>query len=103
MTIDEFLAMAGIPNTGSGEYVSAGTAESLPAVMNAVSVISEAVATMPCYLYRVRNDNGREAREWLSNHPVDFLLNEQPNDCQTPYQFKRTMMRHCLLNGNAMR
>lgn len=48
MTIDEFLAMAGIPNTGSGEYVSAGTAESLPAVMNAVSVISEAVATMPC-------------------------------------------------------
>jgi phage portal protein BeeE len=31
---------------------------------------------------------------------VDFLLNEQPNDCQTPYQFKRTMMRH-LLNGNA--
>ncbi|APM57273.1 TPA: phage portal protein [Klebsiella pneumoniae] len=101
MTIDEFLAMAGIPNTGSGEYVSAGTAESLPAVMNAVSVISEAVATMPCYLYRVRNDNGREAREWLSNHPVDFLLNEQPNVCQTPYQFKRTMMRHCLLNGNA--
>jgi phage portal protein BeeE len=54
MTIDEFLAMAGIPNTGSGEYVSAGGAESLPAVMNAaVSVISEAVATMPCYLYRV--------------------------------------------------
>lgn len=63
MTIDEFLAMAGIPNTGSGEYVSPGTAESLPAVMNAVAVISEAVATMPCYLYRVRNDNGREARE----------------------------------------
>ncbi|WP_181025854.1 phage portal protein [Pectobacterium brasiliense] len=101
MTIDEFLAMAGIPNTGSGEYVSPGTAESLPAVMNAVAVISEAVASMPCYLYRVANDNGREAREWLHTHPVDYLLNESPNDCQTAYQFKRTMMRHCLLNGNA--
>ncbi|MDK9420833.1 phage portal protein [Pectobacterium carotovorum] len=101
MTIDELMAWAGVPNTGSGEFVSAGTAESLPAVMNAVAVISEAVATMPCYLYRVRNDKGREAREWLSNHPVDFLLNEAPNDCQTPYQFKRTMMRHCLLTGNA--
>ncbi|KGT88300.1 HK97 family phage portal protein [Erwinia typographi] len=101
MTIDEFLSMAGIPNTGSGEYVSAGTAESLPAVMNAVAVISEAVATMPCYLYKVRNDKGREAREWLDDHPVDHLLNETPNDCQTAYQFKRTMMRHCLLNGNA--
>jgi HK97 family phage portal protein len=101
MTIDEFMAMAGIPNTGSGEYVSAGTAESLPAVMNAISVISEAVATMPCFLYQVRHLNGQEEREWLSNHPVDFLLNEQPNEVQTAYQFKRTMMRHCLLNGNA--
>lgn len=101
MTIDEFMAMAGIPNTGSGEYVSPGTAESLPAVMNAVSVISEAVATMPCFLYQVRHLNGQEEREWLSNHPIDFLLNEQPNDVQTAYQFKRTMMRHCLLNGNA--
>ncbi len=101
ITLDEFMQMAGVPNTGSGEHVSAGTAESLPAVMNAVTVISEAVASMPCYLYRVRNDNGREAREWLDGHPVDYLLNEQPNDCQTAYQFKRTMMRHCLLNGNA--
>ena len=40
MTIDEFLAMAGIPNTGSGEYVSAGTAESLPAVMNAANEVA---------------------------------------------------------------
>lgn len=102
LTIDEFVQLAGIPNTGSGEYVSAGTAESLPAVMNAISVISEAVATMPCYLYLVRrNAEGIETREWLRNHPVDYLLNEQPNDCQTPFQFKRTMMRHCLLNGNA--
>ncbi len=62
LSIDDFLALSGVPNTGSGEYVSAGTAESLPAVMNAVSVIAEAVATMPCYLYLVRNDKGREAR-----------------------------------------
>ncbi|EJJ3051678.1 phage portal protein, partial [Escherichia coli] len=37
LSIDDFLALSGVPNTGSGEYVSAGTAESLPAVMNAVS------------------------------------------------------------------
>jgi len=101
MTIDDFMRLAGIPNTGAGEYVSSGTAESLPAVMNAVSVISEAVATMPCFLYQVRHQNGQEEREWLSNHAVDFLLNERPNEVQTAYQFKRTMMRHCLLNGNA--
>ena len=59
MTLDEFMALAGTSNTGAGEYVSSGTAESLPAVMNAVTVISEAVATMPCYLYLVRNEKGR--------------------------------------------
>ncbi|MDE9552534.1 phage portal protein [Xenorhabdus bovienii] len=101
MSIDEFLFLAGASNTKSGEHVSPSTAEGLPAVMNAVTVISEAVATMPCYFYRVQHQNGKESREWLSDHPVDYLLNECPNDCQTPYQFKRTLMRHCLLNGNA--
>lgn len=101
MSIDELLSLAGISNTNSGEHVSASTAEGLPAVMNAVTVISEAIASMPCYLYRVHNDKGRESREWLSGHPVDYLLNERPNDYQTAFQFKRTLMRHCLLNGNA--
>ncbi|MGP9437420.1 phage portal protein [Ewingella sp. AOP8-B2-18] len=97
MTIDDFMALAEFPNTGSGEHVSPTTAESLPAVLNAVTVISDSVASMPCYLYRVQN----ESRAWLADHPVDYLLNERPNDCQTPFQFKKTMMRHCLLNGNA--
>lgn len=101
MTIDQLLSLAGVPNTKSGEYVSPSVAEGLPAVMNAVTVISEAVASMPCYLYRSHNDKGRESREWLNDHPVDYLLNEMPNDCQTAFQFKRTLMRHCLLNGNA--
>ncbi len=101
LSIDEVLAILGIPNTGAGEHVSPSTAEALPAVLNAVTVISEAVASMPCYLYQVRNRDGIEEREWLAEHPVDTLLNEYPNDCQTPFQFKRTMMRHCLLNGNA--
>lgn len=96
MTLDEFMALAGTSNTGAGEYVSSGTAESLPAVMNAVTVISDAVATMPCYLYLVRNEKGKEAREWLDSHPVDHILNERPNAWQTPYQFKRMMIRHCL-------
>jgi HK97 family phage portal protein len=97
ISIDEFLSYMGTSNTGAGEFVSPHTAEALPAVLNAVTVISEAVASMPCYLYRLNNDG----RERVFNHNVDFLLNEMPNRNQTPYQFKYTMMRHCLLNGNA--
>ena len=97
ISIDEFLSYMGTSNTGAGEFVSPTTAEALPAVLNAVTVISEAVASMPCYLYRLEQDG----RERVFNHSVDFLLNEMPNRNQTPYQFKYTMMRHCLLNGNA--
>ncbi|MBS6050444.1 MAG: phage portal protein [Haemophilus haemolyticus] len=96
-TIEELLSYMGVNNTGAGEFVSPQTAESLPAVMNAVTVISEAVASMPCYLYALKEDG----RERIYRHPVEYLLNEMPNRSQTPYQFKNTMMRHCLLNGNA--
>ena len=74
-TIEELLSYMGVNNTGAGEFVSPQTAESLPAVMNAVTVISEAVASMPCYLYALKEDG----RERIYRHPVEYLLNE----CQT--------------------
>ncbi|EJS85402.1 Portal protein (GP3), partial [Pasteurella multocida subsp. multocida str. Anand1_buffalo] len=97
LIIEELLSYMGVANTGAGEFVTPTTAESLPAVMNAVTVIAEAVASMPCYLYQLKQDG----RERVFDHPVDFLLNEMPSRSQTPYQFKYTMMRHCLLTGNA--
>ena len=97
LTIDEVLSMMGATNTGSGEFVSPYTAEALPAVLNAVNVISQAVASMPCYLFEVTADG----RKRIQNHAVEYLLNEMPNRNQTPYQFKEVMMRHLLLNGNA--
>lgn len=97
LSIDELISYLGVANTSSGEFVTPHTAEALPAVMNAVTVIAEAVASMPCYLYQLKQDG----RERVFDHPVDYLLNEMPNRNQTPYQFKYTLMRHCLLNGNA--
>lgn len=60
-TVDDVLGMIGAVNTGAGEYVSPQTAEALPAVLNAVNVIAQAVASMPCYLFEVNADNGSEA------------------------------------------
>lgn len=97
LTIDDLIANMGAANTGAGEYVSPHNAESLPAVLNAVNVIAQAVAAMPCYLFEVN----AEGRKRIENHSVEYLLNEMPNRNQTPYQFKEVMMRHVLLNGNA--
>lgn len=97
LTPDELLTTLGVSNTGAGEYVSPNTAESLPAVLNAVNVIAQAVASMPCYLFEVT----ASGRIRIENNSVEYLLNEMPNRNQTPYQFKEVMMRHVLLNGNA--
>lgn len=96
-TVDDVLGIIGAANTGAGEYVSPQTAEALPAVLNAVNVIAQAVASMPCYLFEVNADG----RQRVENHSVEYLLNEMPNRNQTPYQFKEVMMRHVLLTGNA--
>lgn len=97
LTIDDLIANMGAANTGAGEYVSPYNAETLPAVLNAVNVIAQAVAAMPCYLFEIN----AEGRKRIENHSVEYLLNEMPNRNQTPYQFKEVMMRHVLLNGNA--
>lgn len=97
LTIDDVMAVMGVANTGAGEFVSPHTAEALPAVLNAVNVIAQAVASMPCYLFEVTADG----RKRIENHSVEYLLNEMPNRNQTPYQLKEVMMRHLLLNGNA--
>ncbi|WP_419851993.1 phage portal protein [Actinobacillus pleuropneumoniae] len=97
LTLDEYFSYMGASNTNSGEFVTPITAEALPAVLNAVTVISQAVASMPCYLFELTSDG----RNRVHKHPVEYLLNEMPNRNQTPYQFKETMMRHLLLNGNA--
>lgn len=97
LSVDDVLGIIGAANTGAGEYVSPQTAEALPAVLNAVNVIAQAVASMPCYLFEVNADG----RKRVENHSVEYLLNEMPNRNQTPYQFKEVMMRHVLLTGNA--
>lgn len=97
LSIDEVMATMGATNTGAGEFVSPHTAEALPAILNAVNVIAQAVASMPCYLFEVTTDG----RKRIENHSVEYLLNEMPNRNQTPYQLKEVMMRHLLLNGNA--
>ncbi|EFC1954651.1 TPA: phage portal protein [Escherichia coli] len=94
---DEVIAMMGGSNTASGEAVNASTAESLPAVMNAVAAISEAVAAMPCYLFSMKGT----LKDRVTGSAAGQLITQQPNEWQTPFQFKRTMMRHCLLSGNA--
>ena len=63
-----------------------------------VSIISDAVATLSLSVYHKAPDGGRKKADNLS---VSKLFKLRPNFYQQPYTFKKQLMCHLLLKGNA--
>jgi len=84
--------------TESGESVTPDNAMKCTAVMAAVRVISETIASLPLFLYR-RTKGGGKARAF--DLPLYTLLHDQPNRWQTSFEFREMMVGHMVLRGNA--
>ena len=82
----------------SGKRVNERTAMQMTAVYSCVRILSEAVAGLPLQFYRY-NDNG--GKEKAVDHPLYFLLHDEPNPEMTSFVFRETLMTHLLLWGNA--
>lgn len=63
-------------STASGKRVNARSAMQMTAVYSCVRILSEAVAGLPLQFYRY-NDNG--GKEKAVDHPLYFLLHDEPN------------------------
>ena len=85
-------------STASGKRVNARSAMQMTAVYSCVRILSEAVAGLPLQFYRY-NDNG--GKEKAVDHPLYFLLHDEPNPEMTSFVFRETLMTHLLLWGNA--
>ena len=68
----------------------------MTAVYSCVRILSEAVAGLPLQFYRY-NDNG--GKEKAVDHPLYFLLHDEPNPEMTSFVFRETLMTHLLLWG----
>lgn len=67
-------------------------------VLACVRVLSASVAGLPLHLYRRLPSGGKElARE----NPLYRVLHSTPNDWQTSYEWRETLMLHLLTHGNA--
>jgi HK97 family phage portal protein len=88
--------MGGGP-TASGEIVTERTAMSVSTVYTCVTLISEAVASLPCNLMR-RLDKGREV---ATDHYLYDLLASSPNPEMTAFTFWATIVGCSALTGNA--
>lgn len=95
--IDEFLR--GRASTASGAVVTADTAMKVAAVFRCVDIIAGAIASLPLYVMR-QSPDGRTRRRDLTSD-LSRVLGRRPNPWQTASEFRRMMMAHVLLRGNA--
>ena len=84
--------------TSAGKTVTERSSMQITAVYACVRVLSEAVASLPLHLYRYDTDGSKVK---ATDHPLYFLLHDEPNEEMTSYIFRETLMTHLLLWGNA--
>ncbi|MGN1110072.1 MAG: phage portal protein [Oscillospiraceae bacterium] len=82
----------------AGKIVTERSAMQMTAVYSCVRVLSEAVAGLPLHLYKYNQNGGKEKS---IDHPLYFLLHDEPNPEMTSFVFRETLMTHLLLWGNA--
>lgn len=85
-------------STSSGKNVNEHTAMQTTAVYACVRILAEAIAGLPLHVYRYRLDGGKEH---IPQHPLYYLLHNEPNPEMTSFVFRETLMSHLLLWGNA--
>lgn len=82
----------------SGKRVNERSSMQMTAVYSCVRILSEAVAGLPLHMYRYTDNGGKEK---AAEHPLYFLLHDEPNPEMSSFVFRETLMTHLLLWGNA--
>ena len=84
--------------TTSGKPVNERTAMQTTAVYACVRILAEAVASLPLHVYEYQDDGGKKL---VHDHPLYYLLHDEPNPEMSSFVFRETLMTHLLLWGNA--
>ena len=84
--------------TTSGKPVNERTAMQTTAVYACVRILAEAVASLPLHVYEYQDDGGKKL---VHDHPLYYLLHDEPNPEMTSFVFRETLMIHLLIWGNA--
>ena len=84
--------------TTSGKPVNERTAMQTTAVYACVRILAEEVASLPLHVYEYQDDGGKKL---VHDHPLYYLLHDEPNPEMTSFVFRETLMSHLLIWGNA--
>ncbi|GEO27034.1 portal protein [Alicyclobacillus acidoterrestris] len=81
----------------AGVAVTEETAMRFITVYSCVRVLSEALASLPLFVYQSTSSGGATK---ASDHPLYELLNFQPNDEMNTVTWREAQMGHLVLSGN---
>lgn len=84
--------------TTSGKPVNERTAMQTTAVYACVRILAEAIASLPLHIYEYQDDGGKKL---VHDHPLYYLIHDEPNPEMTSFVFRETLMSHLLIWGNA--
>ena len=84
--------------TTSGKPVNERTAMQTTAVYACVRILAEAVASLQLHVFEYQDDGGKKL---VHDHPLYYLLHDEPNPEMTSFVFRETLMSHLLIWGNA--
>ena len=84
--------------TPAGKHVNEKSAMQITAVYACVRILAESIAGLPLHLFRY---DGKGGKARAVDHPLYFLLHDEPNPEMTSFAFRETLMTHLLLWGNA--
>lgn len=85
-------------NGGTAGFVDPQRASGLATAGACISIISQALAAVPLNVYR-RTANG--GRERATDHPLYSVLHDMPNEAQTAFEVRETLLASLLMTGNA--
>lgn len=80
----------------SGHTVNRNTSLNLSSFYGSVRNISEDIAKLPFYVYKV-DQNGNKTKV---PHVATTLLSKQPSSVSIPFTFKQTLIEYALIEGN---
>ena len=84
--------------TISGQSVNERSALQMSAVYACVRILAESIASLPLHFYKYNDAGGKEK---AVDHPLYWLLHDEPNPEMSSFSFRETLMTHLLLWGNA--
>ena len=83
--------------SSAGKVVNERTAMQMTAVYACVRILAESIATLPLHVFE-QGPNGSRIK--AEEHPLFYLLHNEPNPEMTSFIFRETLMTHLLLWGN---